>query len=298
MTYQQGTIWDKLAGSPDHRSERNGLVAAYESFHAVAVQMADEIRVTMPSLTEHGGPHLDALWEMADLIAGPTYDLTPAEVFVFGGAVLLHDLGLGVAAYPEGIDSLRQDAGWSDAIALVISRRAGGFPSRAEIDAASQEVQDEALATLLRQRHAEQAKILGTTAWALGGEQLYMIESTDLRHSYGRIIGQIAASHWVDLEELTSALPQMLGAMPGLPPNWIVRPIRLAALLRTADYAHLDRRRAPLWLMAVRRPTGISRRHWTFQSKLNTPYPQGDQIALHVRDRVFPPRCPSLVALL
>ncbi|MBA2593659.1 MAG: hypothetical protein M3495_02490 [Pseudomonadota bacterium] len=45
----------------------------------------------MPGLTVHDITHLDALWRVADQIAGPDYPINPAEAFVLGGAFLLHD---------------------------------------------------------------------------------------------------------------------------------------------------------------------------------------------------------------
>jgi hypothetical protein len=42
-------------------------------------------------------------------------------------------------------------------------------------------------------------------------------------------------------------------------------------LLRVADAAHIDHRRAPRFLHALVKPTDISATHWTFQSKLGKP---------------------------
>lgn len=47
-----------------------------------------------------------------------------------------------------------------------------------------------------------------------------------------------------------------------------------------ADAAHITADRAPLFLMSLRNPQGISKRHWNFQSKLLTPYRNND-------DRLF-----------
>ena len=60
----------------------------------------------MRDYTVHDLSHLDALWEMADLIVGTNFILNPAEAFVFGVAVLLHDAGMTVAAYPGGMEEL------------------------------------------------------------------------------------------------------------------------------------------------------------------------------------------------
>jgi hypothetical protein len=55
------------------------------------------------------------------------------------------------------------------------------------------------------------------------------------------------------------------------PADWEVDALKLAFLLRTADAAHIDDRRAPWFLFALRRPEGISEDHWRFQAKLGQP---------------------------
>src|SRR6266513_2912793 len=57
----------------------------------------------MPGLTVHDITHLDALWETGSLVAEPGLVLNPPEAFVFGGATLLHDAAMTLAAYPAGM---------------------------------------------------------------------------------------------------------------------------------------------------------------------------------------------------
>jgi len=52
--------------------------------------LAGDIHRDLPDLTVHDITHLDALWEMADLVAGPDYPLNPLEAFALG-AVFLPD---------------------------------------------------------------------------------------------------------------------------------------------------------------------------------------------------------------
>jgi Histidine kinase-, DNA gyrase B-, and HSP90-like ATPase len=47
--------------------------------------------------------------------------------------------------------------------------------------------------------------------------------------------------------------------------------MKVAFLLRTADAAHIDGARAPWFLFALKKPEGISEKHWRFQSKLGQP---------------------------
>ena len=76
------------------------------------------IAADMPGYTVHDVTHLDALWETTDLLCSEKMSLTPPEAFVFGMAVLLHDAGMTLAAYPGGLSELKATIEWSDAVAL------------------------------------------------------------------------------------------------------------------------------------------------------------------------------------
>src|SRR5688572_25964341 len=91
------------------------LRSALLGFRERAAILAGEIQRDLPEFTVHDVTHLDALWEMADLIAGSDYPLNPLEVFALGGAILLHDLGLGLAAWPDGLAGIKTGLGWQDA---------------------------------------------------------------------------------------------------------------------------------------------------------------------------------------
>src|SRR5437868_7535522 len=78
--------------------ERERLRISFTSFRERSAYLAAEIRRDVPDLTVHDVTHLDALWEIASLIVGDKYTLTPAEGYVLGGAILLHDLAMSVAA--------------------------------------------------------------------------------------------------------------------------------------------------------------------------------------------------------
>jgi hypothetical protein len=59
--------------------------------------------------------------------------------------------------------------------------------------------------------------------------------------------------------------------MPGCPNHWTINALKIACLLRVCDACHLDARRAPAFLMALRKPTGRSELHWRFQGYLQQP---------------------------
>jgi hypothetical protein len=42
--------------------------------------------------TVHDITHIDALWGIASLVVAEDFPMTPTEGFVFGGAILVHDL--------------------------------------------------------------------------------------------------------------------------------------------------------------------------------------------------------------
>ena len=104
FAFESTRLWSETlaeqSGSDQHASQRTRLRVAYLSLRERAALLADRIQDDLPELTVHDVTHLDALWELADLVAGSNVSLNPAEGFVLGAAFLIHDLGLAVAAYP------------------------------------------------------------------------------------------------------------------------------------------------------------------------------------------------------
>ena len=77
--------------------------------------LTSRIAVSLPELTIHDVSHLDALWEVASVVAGSDFPLNPTEAYVFGASVLLHDAGLCFEAYSGGRAALRETLEWRDA---------------------------------------------------------------------------------------------------------------------------------------------------------------------------------------
>ena len=121
--YENTTLWQtslgKKIGEDIHAKERDYFRVNYEKLRAKAILLAGEINRTLPEYTVHDITHIDALWEMASLICGEGYVLNPAEAFVLGGAFLIHDLGMGLAAYPNGIDALKTTPLWTDTFSYL-----------------------------------------------------------------------------------------------------------------------------------------------------------------------------------
>jgi len=226
----------------------------------------------MPGYTVHDITHLDALWETASLVAEVTLTLNPPEAFVFGGAVLLHDAGMTLAAYPGGMTEVRALPEWEDFAALQAAK--SGIAAE----------DSQILMDVLRNLHARAAEKLATLGWDTPSEDgsspaqhEYLIEENDLRRFYGPTIGIVAHSHWWSISRVERELNRHLGPMPPKTGN-DVDLLKLAALLRVADATHLDRRRAPPFVRSLDRPEGVSKLHWQFQGRLSFPRLQGDAL--------------------
>jgi hypothetical protein len=127
---------------PDpHAEPRKRLLDALLQMRERAKMLAGEIHRDLPDYTVHDITHLDALWEMADLIAGPDYPLNPLEAFALGAVFLLHDLGLGLAAWPGGLAELKKGPGWQDALAASVRKHFGRFATREELTSPPPEIE-------------------------------------------------------------------------------------------------------------------------------------------------------------
>jgi hypothetical protein len=261
-------LWSKTLGPRGDAYEhaREKLRQSFLSFRERVAQLVSTLGAELPGLTVHDITHIDALWRVANQIAGPDYPLNPAEAYVLGGAFLLHDSAHVLAAYPRGVDQLKETLHWQD---LIAQRYAGIQPPRHSAEEKS------ALFQVLRHVHAEQAHVLAKLSWSSPGssDPLYLIENNELRSYYADLIGEVAASHHWSPDETASRFrdrqvpcPAFLGV-----DAWEVDALKIAFLLRTADAAHLDDLRAPWFLFALRQPQGVSATHWRFQAKLGQP---------------------------
>jgi hypothetical protein len=183
-------LWKRTL-APQHDAldaPREVLRQALLTFRDRVAQLVRTLGAELPDLTVHDITHLDALWRVADQIAGPDYLINPAEAFVLGGAFLLHDAAHVMAAYPGGVSSIKQTVQWQD----LIAQRYGGRDPEARSDE-----ERSALFQVLRHLHAEQAHTLARLEWAVpnGGPKLHLLEHPGLREYYAVLIGEIAASH-------------------------------------------------------------------------------------------------------
>jgi hypothetical protein len=129
MTDFADTRLHRLALTDDgdgHNSDAwQRLQVALAGFRRRATRLASVIASDLPGFTGHDVEHLDALWATADVIVGEDWTFNPLEAFVFGAAVLLHDLALSTAAYLGGSASVEQGEDFADApLARRCSERA------------------------------------------------------------------------------------------------------------------------------------------------------------------------------
>jgi len=240
--------------------------------------IAAEIPQDLREFTVHDITHLDALWEMADLICAADSQINPVEAFVLGGSFLIHDLGLSIAAFPEGRDYVMRTPVWQDYIVARLQSRLYRMPTADEIRLAPEADKKAATETALRILHAEQAERLALTSFTHRKRIHHLIEDEELRESLGPIIGQIAHSHWWPVSRLAREFGTTIGAPYWCPQEWTIDSLKLACMLRLADATHLDARRAPAFLRAIRKPGESSDQHWAFQQNLQKPQTDTDRI--------------------
>lgn len=283
--FEETALWKRTLGdvSTDDDTKKKAkerLRSAYFKMRDRVDDLVKHIPNDCKGLTVHDITHLDALWEVADQIAGPDFSLTPAEAFVFGGSVLLHDSGMTIAAFPGGLTEISKDVAWRDIAHHVLRNRGIKSPSEAQIADPPSEHKQEILFGVLRALHAKRAEELPFVPWNVPGSKgtsIHLLEDTDLRNAYGRSIGRIAHSHHWPIDKVAS-LNRTVGVAPQLPSAWTLDEVKVACLLRCADAAHIDHRRAPLMLYALAQPRGVSAAHWAFQTKINKPTTRGDTL--------------------
>ena len=265
--YEQTLLWKKAFSQQNDglNAQREKIAIAYKDFRGRVAHLLTHIQRELPDLTLHDITHVDALWRVASEIAGPDFELNPAEALVLGGGFLLHDAAHCRAAFPGGITELRETVEWRDAAA---QRGLAEKP----LQEGSQDFQA-VLFDTLRVLHPQQAAKLPFAKWSDGqGNQLHLFPCDELRDAYGNVMGRVAESHWFNPHELEPLASNTVTAPTYLSPaKWTVNPLKVAVLLRVADAAHIDAKRAPRFLLALNRPSGISLEHWRFQARLNQP---------------------------
>lgn len=278
--FEQTSMWRRtLAAQTNdpYSAARQRLRAAYMAFRAAVEPLAVEICRSLPEFTDHSVAHSDALWGTASQVCGDAFPINPAEAFVLGGTFLVHDLGMGLASYRQGVEDLKADARFGDLWASANARLERKDPW-GDVESRERAATDEAVADLLRLRHADQAELLMTSVFETPDrEPFFLVADPGLRLAFGSLIGQIARSHGQDIAELRR-FEQLQGSSLDHPTCWEIDPLKIACVLRIADITHIDHSRAPTYLHAFRKPTGLSRDHWYFQERLTRPRTERDRL--------------------
>jgi hypothetical protein len=267
----------------NHSESRSRLRTAFLTFRHRAGQLAEEIPLILPQLTKHDLTHIDALWALSDSIIGDELwkndngFINPLEAFVLGCAFLVHDLAHSEASLQEPLEVVRCTPAYLDALAKVV--RDKGIATEAE--------HKEALAIYLRETHAVSAPALVKQHWtSREGDQHFLLMDEELRSFLGNSIGRLAASHHWPVERLPDEFPFPIGSPPFLHFGDCDL-LKLSSIIRLADAAHLDARRAPAFVATLRKLEGVSKNHWDFQKHLHKPGFAADRIRF-TSDYAFP----------
>lgn len=265
--FEELGLWSRNIGSGTAPAKREQLRASYRQFWENAVELSREIQRDLPQLTLHDDRHFEALWARADQIAGCDFRLSPLEIFVFGGAILLHDAANSLAAFPGRLAEVEATPEWRDVLAQWTERQ-----DRSDPTAPDAEARRGLLLDTLRAIHAERARHLADFEVEAAGRRHYLLGDDQLRTHLGALIGEIAASHHWDVGTLVDRLGFTRGSLAGMPSDWTIRPVLLAGLLRCADATQLDQDRAPDFLFGLLQVRGLSEQHWRAQNRLAHPY--------------------------
>jgi hypothetical protein len=232
----------------------------------VAEALGRQIERLLPEFTDHSARHMDHLWSVADTLLKPneTERLTHQEIFLLGCTFYVHDLGMAIASTPEGIERLRATEEYKSAYEKLA--RARFTQDRAHISA---------LRSASRQLHAANAVALATEI--IPGVGRYLIENTDMREKWGSSIGDLAASHHWTLSQVDERLGRR-GVVPTVDAGCADLGY-IACLLRIADFAHINRDRAPTLDRLLRAEVNDdSTLHWDAQANVTGPTRDGDQL--------------------
>ena len=267
MEFENTSLWNHSLGiQGDQKIDR--LRSSYLAFRENMRGLLDEVRGDFPNLTDHSIEHVDNLWRIASLITGENYPLNPLEGFILGCSFLVHDSVLSYKAF-GGIDALRRTIEWKDSYQDIIGTEYDTEEGRKRVDF-----------KVIRQLHAKNCGgILTRQFQGMDGNNHYLLLDDEMRIHYGQLIGDIASSHHWETDRL-SALPTQVNALAIFPFEWTINPRKLACILRCADAAAIDSKRAPEYLFRLLRLNGVSRDHWVAQNRLGVALDDNDKSLL------------------
>ncbi|MFM5918232.1 MAG: hypothetical protein ACKOOL_11965 [Novosphingobium sp.] len=125
MDFTDTYLWKKAFVEPRSDStekEQRWFQERFLAFRDKADMLTKLIIRDMEWMTIHDVTHLDALWETASIITNNSIELNPAEAFVLGGSILLHDSAMSLAAYQNDINQLKEQQAFKDFFALEVEK--------------------------------------------------------------------------------------------------------------------------------------------------------------------------------
>ena len=272
--YKETALWKKAFHSQlttsAERDARSTLTSTLGKIEARVKDLLTKIPEDCKHLTVHDIRHIHQLWDVASTVCGNEYAINPLEGFILGVVFLIHDAGLTAAAYPDGVDGLRQTKLYKDMLTIELKRDSSELDTTGQLPRTPSPAQlDNVLFALLRKLHPERAlHLLDETYTHPLTKQSWTLLPVDLLFDVGLIIGKIAASHHWDTSKVAREFQEPLSPTADFP-WWPIDGLKLACILRCADACAIDERRAPLMAFILTNPRGASRDHWSFQGYLN-----------------------------
>jgi hypothetical protein len=255
----QSLLWEQLKTAPELQSALNAL-------RNIVEEIAVSARSVVPSYTDHSVIHMDALWGIAErvLTKSEVSQFSAAEAFILGASFYIHDLGMALAATPDGMSYIQSSTYYSRAREDCL---VGGMT---DIDASRA-----ALEIASRQLHAHVAERLVSEKFP--GLDRFLLENTSVREAWGSYIEQVSASHHWTIEMLEEKLGRR-GRTPA--PNGEEMDLGyIACVLRIVDYAHVTWERARSLDRQLRiGMVAASAVHWNAQAHITGPLRDENQL--------------------
>ena len=78
------SIWKNAFENDGNEPAKLRLESALDTVRKNAASLGEKISTDFPNLTIHDVTHMDAIWQVADLLVGAQHNLNPLEIFVIG----------------------------------------------------------------------------------------------------------------------------------------------------------------------------------------------------------------------
>jgi hypothetical protein len=264
--YESTRLWSE-AFTGNHDAVAQRLALAHRTAWERACEISKMISSDAPGITLHDERHFSALWHAADALCPDTIKLTPLELFIFGIAVLIHDAAHTTLAYEGGMTELKQTPQWSDNAAIIKEKQSTNNTVALE----PADLDKRIFFETVRSIHAKQAKYFLNKPFnhPAFNTSYFLIDDQTIRSHMSDLIGSIAASHHWNITKL-SEIPETSNAGHPFNSFGLIRPLLIAAIMRTADAIQIDGSRAPDFDFALMQPKDISLDHWKAQNRLAT----------------------------